>query len=427
METLLAAPVIVKILVSLSVILVVNKVSNNLLLSVVAGSLLLGFWSGHSAPRVGLIAWHQFVSVDNLILLLIVLLVIWLSSQMEKTGIMHDMVEAVRTRLSGRLSAALLPALIGLLPMPGGAIFSAPLVDKVDTEDSVKPLMKTRINYWFRHVWEYWWPLYPAVLLTIDISGLDIGQFVLVQFPLSLVMILGGYLFILRRVHLPPMDDEEPSNSFLRLVLPIIVIILCYVLLRLIVPVITSVSRYLPMAIGVAVAIIFIQIERPLPWKQLLRMAVTRKTISLVLIVSIIRIYGALIEARLPGGTFLMDQMKDELNMIGIPVLALIIVIPFISGFTTGIAVGFVGASMPIVIRLIGSSPPLGLLLSTVILAYGSGYLGVLFSPVHVCLLVTNEHFKTRLTQSLVGLIPAALFMYGFCLLFSFLIRYVGG
>jgi hypothetical protein len=156
-------------------------------------------------------------------------------------------------------------------------------------------------------------------------------------------------------------------------------------------------------------------------------MAVTRKTISLVLIVSIIRIYGALIEARLPGGTFLMDQMKDELNMIGIPVLALIIVIPFISGFTTGIAVGFVGASMPIVIRLIGSSPPLGLLLSTVILAYGSGYLGVLFSPVHVCLLVTNEHFKTRLTQSLVGLIPAALFMYGFCLLFSFLIRYVGG
>ncbi|HOF90144.1 MAG TPA: DUF401 family protein, partial [Armatimonadota bacterium] len=57
----------------------------------------------------------------------------------------------------------------------------------------------------------------------------------------------------------------------------------------------------------------------------------------------------------------------------------------------------------------LGPDPAFGALLSTAALAYGFGYLGMMLSPVHVCLLVTNEHFNTRLHRTLPPLLgPAA-------------------
>ena len=129
----------------------------------------------------------------------------------------------------------------------------------------------------------------------------------------------------------------------------------------------------------------------------------------MVIIVILVRIYGAFIESKLPGGTLLMEQMRMELNNFGIPLTLLMLIIPFVSGLTTGVSVGFVGASMPIVVSLLGSSPDLFQLLSTVILAFTLGFMGVMLSPVHVCLIVTNEYFKTNLVKSLTAIIPPAI------------------
>ena len=152
-------------------------------------------------------------------------------------------------------------------------------------------------------------------------------------------------------------------------------------------------------------------------------MLFTKKSISLTAIVCVIRIYGAFIEAKLPGGIYLMDIMKEELALLNIPVIAMIILLPLICGLTTGIAVGYVGASFPIVINLIGASPSPGLLLSTAILAYGAGYIGLLFSPVHVCNLVTNQHFKTNLGKTLTGLIFPGIVFFICCILVSMVTR----
>ena len=79
-----------------------------------------------------------------------------------------------------------LPALVGLLPMPGGALFSAPLVDSVDSEKGIGGTLKAAVNYWFRHIWEYWWPLYPGVILAIRYSGLPFELFLIIQAPFTL-------------------------------------------------------------------------------------------------------------------------------------------------------------------------------------------------------------------------------------------------
>jgi len=105
---------------------------------------------------------------------------------------LNDMVSWVTSRMHTRLSMAVLPAIIGFLPMPGGALFSAPLVDDCDSAQSVSAHRKTAINYWFRHVWEFWWPIYPGVFLAMDIPGLSVSVIIMLLGPLSIIHFLCG-------------------------------------------------------------------------------------------------------------------------------------------------------------------------------------------------------------------------------------------
>ena len=395
-----------------------------LILCVAIGTLALAVWSGHSAGGILPVAWARLSAMNTLMLSVIILQVIWLSSQMEATGVMRDLVKCLLTRFSRRTSVAMLPAVIGLLPMPGGALFSAPLVGRCDLDGSIPATLKTQVNYWFRHVWEYWWPLYPGMLLAMDISGLEAWQFMLLGLPVTLAAIAVGSIFFLRNIEAPGRDPLVPRPAgrrlpFVSLVSPIIVVIVSYGLVRVGYAELNAVWRtapemndYVPIAAGLLFAALFLQRQRPLAWTAWKGILASTRAPIMVAIVLTMQVYGAFINAPLPDGTRLTGSMAGELAQLGIPLAAVIVLFPFISGLTTGIAVGFVGASFPIVFSLLGNSPSVGTVLSTTVLAFGSGFLGVMLSPIHVCLIVTNQHFKTRLHHSMVGLLaPTATLM----------------
>jgi len=180
------------------------------------------------------------------------------------------------------------------------------------------------------------------------------------------------------------------------------------------------------MVVGILAAQLYLQRRRPLDrgsWRKIL---LSRATVNLAFLVLIVTIYGAFVEARLPDGSFLMEQVRRELVDLGIPVLLVIMCVPFVAGLTTGIAVGMVGAAFPVVMGLMGESPARAELLSTTLLAYALGYMGMILSPVHVCLIVSNKHFETNLAESLIRLLkPAAMVIAGAVGLYLF-IRFVG-
>lgn len=405
-------PYLARVLISLLFILVVNKFLKELTFSVFIGTVTLALWSGHSINTIFEISLNKFSSQGSLFLMAVIFLVIWLSSQMSRTGVMKELVETVKIMARPRISIALLPAIIGLLPMPGGAIFSAPLVDEFDPEKKIDPLIKTKINYWFRHIWEFWWPLYPGVLLAVDLSGVSILQFMGFLFPMSIVSAVTGYFFLLRKIdgH-KGISGKITKALWLKLVsltAPIIIIILSFVLIKFIFPSVSSLNKYFPMIIGIVLAQIFLQAWKPLKLEEWAEIIFSKKTIILVLLVGIILIYGSFVESTLPDGSTLMSRVRGELASSGIPVMIIVILLPFISGITTGISVGFVGASFPIVMTLIGSPAGSAEIISSLVLAYVSGFIGVILSPVHVCLIVTNQHFKTGITASLARLILPA-------------------
>lgn len=427
MAFILNTPYVIRVLVSLLIILIANKFFKQLWISILIGTLVLAVWTGHSFYSIISISWERLSSTNNIFLLIIIFQVIWLSNQMSVSGAMKDLVYHVRMGVSQRFSMALLPAVIGLLPMPGGAIFSAPLIDDCDPDKSIKPILKTKINYWFRHIWEYWWPLYPGVLLAVDITGLPILTFMILQLPLSLLSIFAGYIFLLRKIR-PSKNNlnihkKFPIKQFILPLLPIIIVIASYTVIKLFFPAVSAINKYLPMIIGILLAQIFLQLQRPVSSDIWRKIVFSKKTLILAVIVALIRVYGAFIDARLEDGSLLMSHMRGELNLWGVPFIFIIMLLPFISGLTTGLAIGFVGASFPVVMSLLGTNPGLKEVLSTTILAYASGYMGMILSPVHVCLIVSNEHFKTSLLDSLIRLVKPAMIVIAGAVILYFVIR----
>jgi integral membrane protein (TIGR00529 family) len=304
-------------------------------------------------------------------------------------------------------------------------------VDQCDDRGELHSLLKVQTNYWFRHVWEYWWPLYPGVLLALDLTGLDIWQFALLQFPLTLAAVAGGILFLLRRVQLENAPEPPPrdagADGIVSLLSPIVLVVAVYAAVRIFLPGVAEYSRYLPMALGIVAAIVLLQIKRPLPAATWRAIVTARKTWLLALLVTIVRVYGALIETPLPGGESLVAAMQGELARWGIPVALMVALIPFFSGLATGLAIGFVGASFPVILSLIGADPEPSQLMATALLGYACGYVGMMLSPVHICLIVTNEHFQTRLTHSLPGLLAPGAVVVTFAVVAYTAIRLFGG
>lgn len=427
---ILSAPIIIKVLGSLIVILILSRLFKKLYIPVVSGTIILALWCGFDAPGILKVIDLRLLNMNNLFLLITIAQIITLSNQMGQTGVMKQLVVIIRRHISQRAAMAVLPAIIGFLPMPGGAIFSAPMVDDCDQQQSIDPIIKTKINYWFRHIWEYWWPLYPGVLLAIEISGLTTWQFMLIQLPFCLFSIICGYIFLLRKIDKTASVTLDKNNNrhsdihvLVKLLLPIFTVIAVAIIVKTIYPKMLNISRFMPIAIGLCCALGVLQWQRPLSMKKWISLIFTQSTLNLLLVVIAIRLYGAFISSDLPNGVSLIETMRQDLCNRGIPIVLIIMAIPFITGFTTGIAIGFVGASFPIVFSLLGQDPQLGELLAVNVLAFGFGYMGMILSPVHVCLIVSNQHFKTRVAASLRGLLLPAIIMLSFTLFYYYLIK----
>jgi len=124
---LLGIPAIIRVVFIFILVLVLirKKISlgNAFLVGALSMSILFGLEPGPIINSV----YKSVTYPKTYLLAIIVSLILILSSSMEKSGQMHRLLENFKGLISKpRLNLALFPALIGLLPMPGGGrIFSA--------------------------------------------------------------------------------------------------------------------------------------------------------------------------------------------------------------------------------------------------------------------------------------------------------------
>src|SRR4030042_926732 len=91
----------------------------------------------------------------------------------------------------------------------------------------------------------------------------------------------------------------------------------------------------------------------------------------------------------------------------GIPTFPILFLLPFVTGLLTGITIGFVGSTFPLILSITGNTS-----LAAISFAFASGFLRVLLSPVHVCLILTREYFKADLWGMYKMIIPAGLIVF---------------
>ena len=403
----MALPALIKVLCCFGLILALNRLRVHLSLCLFVGAVVVAFWMGQSPIQIthGLLA--SLSSVETLQLAAIICLILIVSQLMKVSGQLDRIVEKfVAIVQDAATVSVVMPALIGLLPMPGGALFSAPMVETAVAGCSLSQDRKTAVNYWFRHIWEFWWPLYPGVVLAVSLLQVEMWRFILIQAPLTLLAVAAGTVFLLR----PLRETRSRSNSrnlqlqllgsFLWEAMPIMVVIVCIVFLALLrnLLVLSGLSINLPSALplilGLLACLVWVMRVNRLGFRDFLAALLHRNTVPmLLLILGIMAFKGALVDSQA------VLKIREEMVQYQIPFLIVVVAMPLISGFITGITIGFVGASFPLLVPLFTGLSPFDFLLHAS-LAYVSGYVGMMLSPVHICLLVTKDYFKSSMAAS---------------------------
>ncbi len=301
------------------------------------------------------------------------------------TGMLKRMVSSLSTAIPDRrFVMAAMPAMIGLLPSPGGAVFSAPMVNEAAGEASIPAEQKALINYWYRHIWEYVSPLYPGIILAAGITGLSTQTLFIANLPFALSVMGWGVLFCFRGIG---RQETTPSSAgrkrefmtFLIMISPIMLALLMVVLLRV----------NASLALGGAVVVLYgVHRYTPVMILKNLRESVSGKALFLVI--------GIMIFQEVLRTTGALGGISSFFTASGMPVYLLLFLIPFIAGIMTGLTVGFIGITFPLLLPLMGTSAPSPALVA---LAFGSGFAGVMLSPVHLCYVLTCEYFQADIAK----------------------------
>ena len=414
-------------------ILVASRLKVPLAAGVFAGGIAIGFLFDLSPAEVGRGVLAGATGPRTIGLLVITTLLLGVTGTMRAGGQMDQIVSLMRAALRRPTAAMVaLPALIGLLPMPGGALFSAPMVESAAATDSDRPppALLSAVNYWFRHVWEYWWPLYPGVILAMALTRIDLTMFVAFQFPLTLFMILGG-LTILRSLH-PAQDVRSPKappgtrRKLLRATSPIWVILLSWAAARAVLAAVPGetfpqyvredVTGYLPIAAGLLISLMWTARMGGLHARDVLKVFADKSIYTMIALVGSVMIFQ-----------FMLDKVGapvkigEELIALHVPVALVVAVLPFVAGMVTGLAIGFVGTSFPILLGLLAAAPDAGPLGPYIALAYAFGHLGQMLSPMHLCHVMSNRYFNTRFSPVYRHILPAAAAM-GACVVAYFVV-----
>jgi hypothetical protein len=409
---MLNIPALIKILVIFSLVVIATVKHVHLGLAAAVGGIVIALWQGLSPGATALAIFRELINPDLILLVILLTAIMAFSVAMKKSGAMDAFANAIaESAPSRRIALAVAPLLIGTLPMPGGAIISAPLVGAMNDDDSRSPETLSAVNYWFRHNLELIWPLFPAFILTAGLTKLPVATLIVLNLYAPIVLFALGLIFIL------PRGDKAPSGArytqesvphklekakmhrLVRGIAPLGMVLGSYVVLDILWELLAPhlgldanaaslIGRYAPVLCGLLIGSRYLVKIAGGP--QIFKKSISKSTLELIAVIVGIRIFSALMNA-----ADLAHAASTELAGAGIPPIIVIALLPFISGIVTGVGIGYVGLSLPIVLGLISSS---GIPFKAgVVIAGAFGYAGMMFSPLHVCMVVTAQHFKTTL------------------------------
>ncbi len=375
--------------IALFVVLLYRRVGLGVSLTVAA--FLMSFLS-LGISGTGTVLLETCIDPVTLTLVFASFFIMFLSQLYKETGLVNVLTRSLGGFIkNSKVTVSLLPAVIGLLPVAGGALMSAPMVEAEADKLGLDESKKTYINIWFRHAILPIYPISQFLILTAALTETSIDSLIARQALVVTVMIIIGYFIGLRKTKVAKnADSEKQSNPKANLKG------LAYSFLPIIITIILAAALNVNIAIATLVGVITILIITKTKVTAFQKILKNRAIWEVTLAA-----FGALLLRNVTlasGASEILGSALANTNLNEIIVLS---IVPAVLGFLLGSPSGAVALSVPILAETVAFIPKNASLL------YISAYLGYLSAPTHLCLVFTAQYFRTSISKSYKYLIPS--------------------
>ena len=365
-------PAWLSFIIIISIVMALSKYELGIILSL--GSICFAVLAGVN-PLQSLI--NVLTDPSILVLIIIMTLIPILGGILEESGLMMEMIQ--KMRISRKASLMAIPALFGLLPVAGGALMSAPIVEQIDSEADSS--MKVSINVWFRHILILIYPLSSTLILASILTNINLYVIVLGLMPCLIIMWLIGYFILIKDVTPFPEQGERDLKRAFHNMIPIIIA-----------PVVDFVGRTF---FNLRVPEIYLLIALVFSIFVALRFSHMRVSVikSISKRMKIWRFPLIIFSMFLFLEVFILSGAPQDIANLNLSVFLLILI-----GFFLGFATGRIQLPISILIPIyLVQNAVLIMPLLDFIFIYMSISLGYLITPIHPCVAYSTEYFETNL------------------------------
>ncbi len=355
----------------------------------------------------------QFQTIELAVLMTLIYM---LASLMQDTGAIAKLINSLRSFFSQGGTIGLIPAIYGLMPVPGGALFSAPIVDEEGEKFGLQTNQKNYFNIWFRHIWFPVYPISSTILIMADLANINMYHLIQANLVAFFSMILIGFVFLRRmskKWKLKNNNDEpvikRDSKGFLYLLPPVVPLgfsVLTYT---------GFIDLFPAFIIGVIVSIALLYVLSDVSfsrYKLFCKNALTWKLAAVIIGIMLFREIFSVSGAN--------QAIFSLLRLLPIPILIIIILFPFVLGVLTGYLLSGITLSYILVepwFHMMSMD-----IVGIVSILFMSGFIGYLISPIHLCNVLSSEYLKTDTTRMYNVLIPSAIVLLFIHIIFVILL-----
>jgi len=364
------------IILSLLTLIVLHRKTKRLLLAIVASILVLICFRFDLAA-LGWSLLDPFTDPSFYKLVVTLFLIYYFSHMLAFSGDARTFTHSSQALFDNPTAIAFMPTLIGFLPMPGGAMFTAPMIRNLGEPEGKSPDYLLAANYWFRHTVEFFWPVYTGMYLIVSLTGQNLAAFSVKLFPVFLSGFISGWFF-LNGFRLPRVK-KAPLKELKGLWLVGFIVLIGVLILGL------NIEGYLALLICIGAY----SVLRRKHISPALKGALQKWDVYVLLY--LFYVYKSyLTQVDFPA------SLAADFQALNLGVGWMTALLPFFIGIATGLTPSTIGITTPLLMKLGADATWL----------YFWAVVGVVLSPVHLCSVLTADYFKADMARMFLRILP---------------------
>lgn len=358
--------------------------------SLLIGTIILGLLSGLGLQGFFSAAVQGVISPMTIELAIAVALVSGLGKLMKESGDLKLTIDALVVLFRNpKILSMMVPSLIGTLNVPGGAIMSAPMVEENSKILGLDANTKAAVNVFSRHIGYFIYPLYTSTIILSGFFGIQKSVLIRHNVVAMLVGLAVAYWLFYRGVDAGEIAQQEDNNSMICNIKDFL-LGFSPILIALVLVLVLDLPFYLALAVAV-----FFALTRSLPadkWREGFISRVHQLFTEWIDYKLVLTIVGLMTFKSVIEASGAVNSMAETLLAYGIPLPMMVVALGLLAAYLTGAHMAAGGILAALFVPLVPetfAAPYVALLFTAMTLGY-------MASPIHLCLVLTNQYFEAK-------------------------------